>query len=138
MSYPPKYAVTADAVIVEGTGQDKKVVLIRRKNPPFQGQFALPGGFVDPDETVEAACIREAKEETSLDVEIEHLIGIYSKPGRDPRGRTITGAYLCKPAGGKLEATDDAASAEWVLVSKLRDLEFAFDHADILKDAGLL
>ncbi|MHA1683520.1 MAG: NUDIX domain-containing protein [Promethearchaeota archaeon] len=131
---PPKYTFTADAVIVE----KKRIVLIRRKNPPFQGFYALPGGFVDPDETVEQACIREAKEETSLDVEIVKLIGIYSDPKRDPRGRTITGAFVCKKIGGVLAPEDDAEFTEWMPIEKLKEVDLAFDHRKILEDAGLL
>lgn len=132
--FPPKCAVTADAVILE----NKQIVLIKRKNPPFQGGYALPGGLVEHDETVENACIREAKEETSLNVKIKKLIGIYSDPNRDPRGRTITAAFLCERISGSLAADDDAAAAEWVPVKKLRKLALAFDHAKILQDAGLL
>jgi 8-oxo-dGTP diphosphatase len=70
------------------------VLLIRRKNPPFQGQFALPGGFVDIGETTEAAALRELKEETGIDGSSPRLIGVYSDPTRDPRGHTIGIAYL--------------------------------------------
>ena len=135
---PPRYGVTADAIIVRGEGTDREVVLIVRKNPPFQGCHALPGGFLDADETIEECCVREAREETSLDVEIVHLVGVYSKPGRDPRGRTVTAAFLCRPVRGELAAADDAAAAAWHPVPELPSLTLAFDHGDMLSDAGLL
>ncbi|MFX0098183.1 MAG: NUDIX domain-containing protein [Candidatus Hodarchaeota archaeon] len=133
-----KYLVAADAIIVDEIEGEKQIVLIKRKNPPFQEARALPGGILDPDESVEQCCIREAKEETSLDVEITKLVGVYSEPGRDPRGRTISVTYLCKPVGGKLKAMDDAADAKWFKVARLKELTFAFDHDKMLEDAGLL
>lgn len=136
--YPPKYGVTADAIITRGTGPGAEVVLITRKNPPFQDCHALPGGFLDPDETIETCCVREAKEETSLDVAITRLVGVYSRPGRDPRGRTVSVTYVCTPVGGTLEAADDAAAARWYRVDELPSLAFAFDHGDMLRDAGML
>ncbi|MBD3187288.1 NUDIX domain-containing protein [Candidatus Bathyarchaeota archaeon] len=135
--YPPRYAVTADAIITRINGSQKEIVLIKRANPPFKGEYALPGGFVDPDETVEQACIREALEETSLEVEIGSLVGIYSAPGRDPRGRTITAAFLCMVKDGELQPSDDAAEANWIKASQLGAMRLAFDHAMIVKDAKL-
>jgi len=120
--------LTVDAVIVEGG----KVVLIRRVNPPFKGMWALPGGFVDVGETVEAACVREAREETSLDVGIVKLVGVYSDPKRDPRGHTVGVIFLCKAKGGELKAADDAKEAGWFGLDGLPEL--AFDHGRILQD----
>jgi 8-oxo-dGTP diphosphatase len=120
--------LTTDAVIVE----DGKVVLIKRLNPPFDGMWALPGGFVDVGETVEAACVREALEETSLEVEIVELAGVYSDPDRDPRGHTVGVIYLCKVRGGELAAADDAREVRWFGLDELPEL--AFDHARILAD----
>src|SRR4030042_5416649 len=97
--------VTADAVIPTGDG---KLVLIKRKFPP--PGWALPGGFVEVGETIEATCKREVNEETSLDVAIERLLGVYSDPKRDPRGHTVTVVFLCKIIGGTMKAKDDAAS----------------------------
>ena len=133
-----KCLVAADSIIVDEIDGVQHVVLIRRRNPPFQEAHALPGGILDPGETIEECCVREAKEETSLNVEIIKLIGVYSKPGRDPRGHTVSVTYLCKPVGGKLKAMDDAADARWLKVSHLKDLTFAFDHDQMLVDAGLL
>ena len=118
----------------------KEIVLIRRKNPPFQGQFALPGGFVDVGETVENACIREAKEETNINVRILKLIGVFSDPKRDPRGHTITIAFLCESLTKKEKpkALDDAAALEIIPLAKLSSIELAFDHMEIIKSSVIL
>ncbi|TVR42585.1 MAG: NUDIX hydrolase [Cryomorphaceae bacterium] len=126
-------ALTVDCVVFSASGA---VVLIRRKNPPFQGQYALPGGFVDEDETVELACVREAKEETNLELKNLQLVGIYSTPGRDPRGRTVSAAFLAEADLSQLRAGDDATEAE--LVQYWQEKELAFDHAQILHDAWKL
>lgn len=122
-------AITTDCIIFKGDA----VVLIRRKNPPFKGGYALPGGFVEEDETVEAACVREAKEETGLDVQNLQLVGVYSDPGRDPRGRTVSFAFLGEADLADLQAGDDAAEA--ALVEHWQEEEIAFDHKKILSDA---
>jgi 8-oxo-dGTP diphosphatase len=136
----PEYkypALTADAVI---RYQKKNLVLIQRKNPPFKGKLALPGGFVDKKETPEQACIREAKEETNLDIKIIKNIGIFSGPDRDPRGLVVTVAFLCEPLKKSKEpkAQDDAAGLEIVPFSQIPTLEFAFDHKEIIKRAGII
>jgi 8-oxo-dGTP diphosphatase len=113
---------------------DGRVLLIRRKNEPFKGAFALPGGFVDIGETVEAACRREVREETGLEVHDLALIGVYSDPGRDPRGHTVSAAFMTRlPVSTPPSAGDDAAAAEWV--GDWRAHKLAFDHAQILEDA---
>ncbi len=129
---------TADAVIYRKvmTDDEYEILLIQRKNPPFQGNFALPGGFVEYGESVEEACIREAKEETNLDVKIERLIGVYSKPNRDPRGHTITAAFLCvPPENSNPLGCDDAKNAKFFKISKILSIELAFDHKDIIRGA---
>lgn len=127
---PPKCPLlTVDAVIIAEGG----VVLIRRKNPPFQGMWALPGGFVDVGETVEAAAVREAKEETSLDVELLELVGVFSDPARDPRGHTVGIAYLAKITGGTPKAADDAAALKIFSPDEIPAL--AFDHDLIIEKA---
>ncbi len=138
MPKPVTPLLTVDAVILSNNKKD--IILIRRKNPPFQGQFALPGGFVDIGETVENACIREAKEETNISVKIIKLIGVFSDPDRDPRGHTITVAFLCEPLTKKEKpkALDDAAALEIIPLSKLTSLELAFDHMEIIKCSGIL
>ena len=126
--------VAVDAVI---HFRKDSIILIRRKNPPYQGQLALPGGFVDLKETTEEACIREAYEETNVNVKISKLIGVFSKPDRDPRGPTISIAYLCVPITNKEKplAKDDAADLEIVYLKDICSLELAFDHKDIIKSA---
>lgn len=121
--------VTVDGVVFDRN----KVLLIRRKNPPFRGKWALPGGFVEYGETVEKAIMRELLEETGLKVKPNSIIGIYSDPRRDPRWHIITIAYLCKKTGGELKGGDDALEAKYFSVHELP--EMAFDHRKIIKDA---
>ena len=136
MAYTYKYprpAVTADCIVITRE-QGPKVLLIQRGNPPFKGGWAFPGGFMNMDETAEKCAIRELEEETGLRVAKVHQIGAYSKVDRDPRGRTVTVAYLAiveepMAVGGQ----DDAAKAEWWSLSDLPHL--AFDHYDIMQDA---
>jgi len=120
--------LAADAVILFAGG----IVLIKRRNPPFEGCYALPGGFVEVGETVEAAAIREAREETGLDIELLGLVGIYSKPDRDPRGHVISAAFLAL-GRGELLAGSDARMAEVFVLKSLPPL--AFDHDRIIGDA---
>lgn len=109
---------------------DDRIVLIERKN--FPEGWAIPGGFVDFGETVEQAAIREAREETCLEVEIRALLGIYSRPDRDPRGHTITAVYIARATGDPV-AADDAKN---VALCNPRNppAPLAFDHAEILRD----
>ncbi len=125
-----KPSVTVDCVVFDDRG---RLLLIRRRNPPFAGQFALPGGFVDPGETTEAAARRELAEETGLQARDLRLVGVYSKPGRDPRGWTISIAYLVTTEEGAPQAGDDAAEVEFR--SDWRELPLAFDHSEIVRDA---
>jgi 8-oxo-dGTP diphosphatase len=117
-----------DGVLVE----DDAVLLIRRRNPPFAGQYALPGGFVDYGETVETAVVREMREETGLDVAVERLHGVYSDPARDPRGHTVAVVFLVRRQGGILAGADDADDARFFPLVALPPL--AFDHAQIVAD----
>ena len=105
------------------------------KYPPFEDHWALPGGFVDYNESVDNAAIRETKEETGLDVKLIKLVGVYSEPGRDPRRHTVSVTYLAEEIGGKLRAEDDAKE---VKTFKEPPEELAFDHLKMLKDAGLV
>jgi 8-oxo-dGTP diphosphatase len=126
---PPRTPLlTVDGVVVE----DGAVLLIRRRNPPFAGRYALPGGFVDVGETVEIAVVREVCEETGLDTAVERLLGVYSDPARDPRGHTVSVTYLLRRLGGTLAGADDADDARFFPLDALPDL--AFDHAHILAD----
>ncbi len=115
--------------------QSNSVVLIRRKNPPFKGSWALPGGFVEYGETVELAAIRETKEETGLDIELDGIVGVYSDPHRDPRGHIISICFLGYKIGGKLIADTDAADVKCFGVDEVSRIEMAFDHHIILEDA---
>jgi 8-oxo-dGTP diphosphatase len=132
--------LTADVVALTlDPAAGLSVLLVRRGSPPFQGRWALPGGFVDPDEELEAAALRELQEETGVSgraVRLEHL-GAYGAPGRDPRGRVLSVAFLTglpwttSPQGG-----DDAAEAAWVPVRDARrPRRLAFDHRIVLDDA---
>ena len=120
--------LTVDALIFH----NRKIVLVRRKNIPFKDQFALPGGFVEIGETVEKALIREAKEETGLDIEIIKLIGVYSDPKRDPRGHTVSICYLAK-GSGNLKAGSDAKETGLFSLDEIPEL--AFDHNKIIENA---
>jgi 8-oxo-dGTP diphosphatase len=125
-----KPSVTADCVVFDGRD---RLLLIRRRNQPFAGQFALPGGFVDPGETTEDAARRELLEETGLQARDLRLVGVYSKPGRDPRGWTISIAYLVTTEEGAPQAGDDAVEVEFR--ADWRELPLAFDHNEIVRDA---
>jgi len=133
MTFPPTPSLTTDCVVFNARGE---VLLIRRKNPPFVGGYALPGGFVDVGERVDDACRRELSEETGLKVGELQLVGVYSDPGRDPRGHTCAVAYTATVSEADPVAGDDAAAAEWVADWRAQTL--AFDHAQIIADAEKL
>lgn len=134
MAYTYKYprpAVTADCIVITKEAEPK-VLLIQRGDEPYKGCWAFPGGFMEIDETTEQCAIRELEEETGLKVDEVHQIGAFSKVDRDPRGRTVTVAYLAfVEAPVEVKGQDDAANAEWFPLSALPAL--AFDHADIMK-----
>ena len=136
MDYTYKYprpAVTADCVVFTKEA-DAKVLLIQRGDEPYKDCWAFPGGFMNMDETTEQCAIRELEEETGMKVTGLHQIGAYSKVDRDPRGRTVTVAYLVvidKPL--PVIGQDDAAQAKWWPLSSIPQL--AFDHAEIMADA---
>jgi len=111
------------------------VVLVRRKNRPFRGKWALPGGFVRYGEKVELAAMREAREETGLRVKLRDLLGVYSDPKRDPRGHVVSVCFLAQRVGGKMKAASDADEVK--IFKRIPWEELAFDHVNILKDAGL-
>ncbi len=127
----PSFAV--DCVVFDPQG---RLLLIRRKNPPFQGQYALPGGFIEYGETTEQAAARELSEETGLHAVQLSLVGVYSDPGRDPRGHVVSIAYLTRVSHFAPQAADDAAQAEFV--ADWDDQELAFDHNKIVSDARAL
>jgi 8-oxo-dGTP diphosphatase len=112
--------------------EDESIALAKRGSDPFKGQWALPGGKMDGDETIEETAIREAKEETGIDVELVKIIGVYSDPERDPRGRYVSVVFLAKPVGGMLEAGSDATE---LLRTKQPDkISLAFDHDQVIRD----
>ena len=136
MEYTYKYprpAVTADCVVITKEAMPR-VLLVQRGIEPFKDCWAFPSGFMNMGETTEQCAIRELEEETGLQITELHQIGAYSKVDRDPRGRTITVAYLAiidEPIA--VTGLDDAAKAEWWPVNALPPL--AFDHEDIMQDA---
>ncbi len=109
-------------------------ILIKRKNEPFKNYWALPGGFVEYGESVETSAIREAKEETSIDVELVDLVNVYSKPDRDPRGHTITIAYTARGNMNNKKADSDACEIGIFSPKDLDTIELAFDHDKIIND----
>ena len=129
----PRPAVTADCVVMTKEATPK-VLLIERGFDPYKGCWAFPGGFMNMDETTEQCAIRELEEETGLKITDIQQIGAYSKVDRDPRGRTVTVAYLIViDAPVAVTGQDDAAKAQWFPIDALPPL--AFDHEDIMRDA---
>lgn len=146
----PKPSLTADILIFRRTGDDIHLLMIRRRNHPYIGCLALPGGFAEPGETIETSAARELEEETNLTRQEligqeMKLVGVYSKPGRDPRGWTVSAAFATLVDGDKLtpRAGDDAASIHWVPLEHTdngtytlaADDRIAFDHIEIIRDA---
>ncbi|WP_423792562.1 NUDIX domain-containing protein [Methanocaldococcus indicus] len=124
----PIPSLTVDGILE----MNKKILLIKRKNNPYKDFYALPGGFVECGETLEEAIIREIKEETNLDVEVESLFNVYSSPNRDPRGHIVTVVYILKCIGGELKAKTDAKDVKFFDINNLPKL--AFDHEKIIND----
>ena len=130
MPAPVTPSLTVDIIIELVDRPDAPIVLIERRNPPHG--WAIPGGFVDVGETVEHAAVREAREETSCDVRLKALLGVYSDPRRDPRSHTASVVYVAE-ARGEPRAADDAKSLTVFAVDAL-PATLAFDHARILSD----
>jgi 8-oxo-dGTP diphosphatase len=122
-------------VIIE---QNSRILMIRRKNDPYKGCLALPGGFVDEGEKIEDAAIREANEETSLNIHLVDILGVYSDPKRDPRGHLISTAFVGIVPTDNLSveasAQDDASEVEWINLEAINKSNIAFDHKKILFD----
>jgi len=127
----PRPALTVDATIFRRNADTFELLLIKRDKPPFEGKWALPGGFVDMDETLENAIYREIEEETSLkNISLQQL-HTFSTPGRDPRGHTISVIFWGVATGPlKTKAGDDAREAKWFSINNLPEL--AFDHSEIV------
>ncbi|WP_456478040.1 NUDIX domain-containing protein [Geoglobus ahangari] len=124
--------LTVDAIVPYKGG----IVLIKRRNDPYRGYYALPGGIVEYGERVEDAVVREVREETGLECRVSKLVGVYSDPERDPRGHFVSVCFLVEVTGGELKADSDAAE---VKVFKLGELpELAFDHEKMIRDAEVM
>lgn len=121
-----------DTVIIDS---EDTIVLVKRKYGPYKNHWAIPGGFVEVGESVEEAAVREASEETGLNIELVSMIGVYSKPERDPRGHVVTVAYIARPISGDLKADSDAKDAFKFTKDEISNMKLAFDHENILKDA---
>ncbi|MBA2268787.1 MAG: NUDIX hydrolase [Thermoproteota archaeon] len=125
---------TVDTIIEKAS----QVLLIKRKKDPFKEKMVFPGGFINEGERVEDAAVREVKEETSLDIELDHILGVYSDPSRDPRGHIMSTVFIGKISdkSDKKEpiAGDDAAAIKWVNLDTVEEESFGFDHKKILMD----
>ncbi|WP_163548348.1 NUDIX domain-containing protein [Candidatus Frankia nodulisporulans] len=128
--------LTADVIALAVHDGTLHVLLIRRRRDPFAGMWAFPGGHVDPGETVDAAARRELAEETGMTVGDLTPVGVYTAPGRDPRGRYVTAVFTSHVDGMPTPtAADDADAARWVPVDEALADGLAFDHTQILRDA---
>jgi ADP-ribose pyrophosphatase YjhB (NUDIX family) len=119
--------------------QDFEVLFAKRKKEPFKGYLGLPGGFVNIGETIEEAARREVKEETSLDIELTDILGVYSDPQRDPRGHIMSTVFIGwipsnENVKNKAIAQDDASQLEWIDLQTVGDKSLAFDHKIILSN----
>lgn len=148
----PKPSLTADVAVFSRSGDTLRLLLIRRGGHPCLGLLALPGGFANKNEPLEQTAARELLEETGVSGVPLQLVGVFSKPGRDPRGWTVSAAYatLIDAAQITVQAGDDAADAQWYDVITADDIRLrrgaeeislrdgnglAFDHADIIRCA---
>jgi 8-oxo-dGTP diphosphatase len=129
----PRPSVTVDIIVTKKENNSEYILLIERKNEPYKNQWALPGGFIDINEEIKTAAYRELKEETSInDIKLQQL-HTFGKPGRDPRGRTISVIYTGEliNLNQKVEAGDDAKDLYWFNIKDVPDM--AFDHKDIIQ-----
>ncbi len=124
-----RVVLTVDAVITDDEG---RILIMERGTEPFKGTWVLPGGLVDPGETVEAACAREVEEEVGLQVRILRQVGIYSTPGRDPRGSFVSIAFHAVVVGGSLQVTSEARAHRWLAPGEV--VEMGFDHGRMVED----
>ena len=127
-------ALTVDAVALRGKGSEREVLLIRRRNEPWKGCWAFPGGFVDEGEDTESAVLRELLEECGIKGSVVDLIAVRGNPNRAPRGHIVTIFYRVKVEENSVPvAGDDAAHAEWVLLDKVELDNMGADHAEIIR-----
>ena len=129
-----KYKIPSLTVDIFIYNENHEFILIKRKNDPFKDHWALPGGFVDYGEKTEDAAIREAKEETSIDIESVKLFNVYSDPNRDPRRHTVSIVYLAHGNFDDAKADDDAKDIGVYSFDDLEEMGLAFDHETILSD----
>ncbi len=135
MRYESKIFVTVDIIVLDCN--EKNILLIQRKNDPYKGMWALPGGFVDENEDLESAARRELKEETSIEISNLAQVAAFGKPGRDPRQHTVSIAFAGIAGDDvKVQADDDAKDAQWFDRNNLPNL--AFDHFEIIIEANKL
>ena len=120
--------LTVDGIVLK----DGEILLVKRKKQPFDNMWALPGGFVNYGEKTENAVIREMFEETGLKTKINHLVGVYSDPNRDPRGHTVSIVYVLDICNGELKSGDDSCDVKFFDLKNLPDL--SFDHECIIKE----
>jgi 8-oxo-dGTP diphosphatase len=138
MTEHPRIDVTVDTVALTVVGDDLHVLVVRRGSPPFEGQWALPGGYLEIDEDLAPGAARELREETGIELDPEELrqLRAYGEPDRDPRNRTISVAHLAElDEAAEAQGGSDAADARWRSVAELLEEDaMAFDHATILRD----
>lgn len=124
---------TTDVIIT----REEAILVVKRKRNPFKDELAIPGGFINENETVEQAAVREIMEETALPIRLKEILGVYSDPKRDPRKHIITTVFIGEIIGNKkIEpvAGDDASAIKWISIGSISDFKFAFDHKKILND----
>ena len=125
---------TVDSIIQS----DSQILLVKRRKEPFKDYLVLPGGFVNEGERVEDAAKREVKEETSLDIELIDILGVYSEPKRDPRGHIMSTVFIAKISQNNdkmdAKAQDDSAAIEWIDIEKTDNTRLGFDHTKIIAD----
>ena len=130
--FPEQPFIGVGAIIIEGA----RVVLVKRAHPPIQGQWSIPGGVLEVGELVREAAIREAREETGLNVEPGELLGVYDRVLRDAENRVqyhyVLIDFLCRPVGGELQAGSDAAEVRWFTREELPALNLAEDTQDVI------
>lgn len=113
--------------------RDNKVLLVKRKEP-VPDTWAIPGGFLEWGETFEDATVREAREETGFEIELEEILGAYSDPNRDPRGHLVAIIFVAKPIGGELKISDEHSELRWFDFKEMSSLKFHSDHKKVLQD----
>lgn len=129
MTRSDRVVLTVDVLITDDQG---RLLLLRRGTEPFKGHWVLPGGIVEPGETVEQAALREAREEVGLQLRIVRLVGVYSQPGRDPRGSFVSIAFHAEVVGGELAVSEEAHAFHWSPPGE--ELAMGFDHGRIVQD----